>query len=100
MAKFIGPAKWTDIYPVKTRLCDQIEKSASSVLLVDIGGNTGYQLKDFVKDPARRTGRLIVQDLSMALGNKDDLAQLGIESIAYDFFTPQPIKGTVPFIQL
>ncbi|KAL8659825.1 MAG: hypothetical protein Q9202_006924 [Teloschistes flavicans] len=93
MAKFIGPAKWTDSYPVKTRLCDQIEKSASSVLLVDIGGNSGYQLKDFVKDPARRTGRLIVQDLSMALGNEDDLAKLGIESVAYDFFTPQPIIG-------
>lgn len=86
-------AKWTDTYPAKTRLCEQIDQSANAVLLVDIGGGTGHVLKDFVEDPAHRTGRLIVQDLSGALGNADDLTQLGIDSMAYDFFTPQPVKG-------
>ncbi|KAL8665819.1 MAG: hypothetical protein Q9202_001941 [Teloschistes flavicans] len=88
-----GTAKWTDSYPAKIRLCEQIEPSANAVLLVDIGGGNGHVLKDFVQDPAHRTGRLILQDLSSALGNVDDLTQLGIEAMACDFFTPQPVKG-------
>lgn len=88
-----GTAKWTDSYPAKIRLCEQIEPSANAVLLVDIGGGNGHVLKDFVQDPAHRTGRLILQDLSSALGNADDLTQLSIEAMACDFFTPQPVKG-------
>ncbi|KAL8895757.1 MAG: hypothetical protein Q9207_008026 [Kuettlingeria erythrocarpa] len=88
-----GTGKWTDTYPAKTRLCKDVEQSADAVLLVDIGGGSGHVLKDLVKDPNHRTGRLILQDLPSALGDVMELNERGIEAMAYDFFTPQPIKG-------
>ena len=86
---------WTDTYPAKTSLCDQIEKSKEAVLLIDIGGGSGHVLKSFAEDSAHRTGRLILQDLPAALGNADELRKQGIEAMAHDIFTPQPIKGGV-----
>ncbi|KAL8716477.1 MAG: hypothetical protein Q9225_006204, partial [Loekoesia sp. 1 TL-2023] len=64
-----------------------------AVLLVDIGGGGGHVLEDFVNNPARRTGRLVLQDLPGALGDADALKRQGIEAMAYDFFTPQPVIG-------
>lgn len=89
-----GTGNWTDSYPAKARLCEEVEGSADAVLLVDIGGGSGHVLKDFVKDPNHRTGRLILQDLPNALGDPKELKEQGIEAKPYDFFTPQPIKGT------
>ncbi|KAL8930414.1 MAG: hypothetical protein Q9208_000598 [Pyrenodesmia sp. 3 TL-2023] len=88
-----GTRKWTETYPAKTRLCEAIEGSANAVLLVDIGGGSGHVLKDFVKDPTHRTGRLILQDRPNALGDAEELEEQGIEVMAHDFFATQPIKG-------
>ncbi|KAL9036428.1 MAG: hypothetical protein Q9214_006136 [Letrouitia sp. 1 TL-2023] len=90
-----GTRVWTDIYPAKSNLCNRIERSEDAVLLVDIGGGVGHVLKEFAKDPAHRTGRLILQDLPAALvdADADALEEQGIEKIAYDFFTPQPVRG-------
>jgi len=40
-------------------------------------------------------GRVILQDLPAIIesGLKEELAGFGIEAIAHNFFTPQPIKG-------
>ncbi|KAL9607897.1 MAG: hypothetical protein Q9167_007235 [Letrouitia subvulpina] len=88
-----GTKMWTDTYPVQTNLCNAVDKTPESVLLVDIGGGRGHVLKDFAQNPANRTGRLIVQDLPEALGSAESLKNQGIETMPYDFFTPQPIKG-------
>ncbi|KAL8771748.1 MAG: hypothetical protein Q9209_002939 [Squamulea sp. 1 TL-2023] len=88
-----GTKFWTDTYPAKSQLCEKIKKSTDSVLLVDIGGGRGHVLEEFVKDPAHRTGRLIVQDLPAALGDEESLSKQGIERMVYNFFTPQPVKG-------
>ncbi|KAL8785941.1 MAG: hypothetical protein Q9213_003090 [Squamulea squamosa] len=88
-----GTKFWTDIYPAKRQLCEKIEKSNDSVLLVDIGGGRGHVLEEFVKDPAHRTGRLIVQDLPAALGDANSLSKQGIERMVYNFFTSQPVKA-------
>lgn len=90
-----GTRTWTDTYPAKSKICENVDKSKDTVLLVDIGGGRGHVLEDFVKDPGRRTGRLIVQDLPAALGDADSLSKQGIETMAYNFFTPQPVKGKV-----
>ena len=88
-----GRKMWTDFYPVQERLCDEIERSEDAVLLVDVGGGVGNVLKDFVKESARKTGRLILQDQQAALGDADALKEQGIEVMAHDFFSTQPIKG-------
>lgn len=89
---------WTDTYPAKSKICENVDQSKDAVLLVDIGGGRGHVSEDFVKDPAHRTGRVIVQDLPAALGDADSLSKQGIETMAYDFFTPQPIKGNVSLL--
>ncbi|KAL9614479.1 MAG: hypothetical protein Q9167_001007 [Letrouitia subvulpina] len=94
-----GTKAWTDIYPAKSNLCNRIERSKDAVLLVDIGGGVGQVLKEFAKDPAHRTGRLILQDLPATLADADAdadagaLEEQGIEKMAYNFFTPQPVRG-------
>ncbi|KAL8946004.1 MAG: hypothetical protein Q9222_007539 [Ikaeria aurantiellina] len=87
-----GTTMWTESYPAKDRLCNTI-KSPDGVLIVDIGGGGGHVLQEFVKDPGHRIGRLILQDLPAALGDVDTLKTQGIEAMAYDFFTPQPVLG-------
>lgn len=100
MAKYRdGTRKWTDIFPAKQRLCESLEKSDDAVLLVDIGGGSGHVLLDFVQDPAHRIGRRVVQDLPAALGDVGALKEHNIEAMVYDFFTPQPIKGTISSVQ-
>lgn len=90
-----GTKMWTDKYPAQSLLCDKIEMADDAVLLVDIGGGGGDVLKDFVKNPAHRAGRLVLQDLPGVLGDADALKRQGIEAMAYDFFTPQPVIGKV-----
>ena len=93
-----GTKIWTDTYPAKTRLCSRCEKSDDAVLLVDIGGGSGHVLRDFVKDPSNRVGRLVLQDLPAALGDTEELKNQGIEAMAHDFFTPQPVKGKLSIL--
>ena len=88
---------WTDLYPAKSLISDKIEMAEDAVLLVDVGGSGGHVMEHFAKTPGQRTGRLIVQDLPGALGDADALKQQGIEAMAHDFFTPQPIKGRIAF---
>ena len=90
-----GTSLWTDLYPAKTLLCDTVDKFADAVLMVDIGGGSGHVLTEFAKDPAHRTGRLILQDLPSALGDAELLKSQGIEAMGYDFFTSQPVTGKI-----
>ena len=88
-----GTKKWFETYPAESHLCEQVDKSPGSVLLIDIGGGRGHVMQEFAATPGRRTGRLIVQDLPAALGDTRQLETEGIEIMPYDFFTPQPVKG-------
>ena len=66
----------------------------SDVLLVDVGGGHGHDLRDFRANFPDAGGRLVLQDLPAAIkearGNNENG---GIELMEHDFFTPQPIKG-------
>jgi len=62
---------------------------ASPVLLVDIGGNIGHQCIELKTRYPTIQGEIIVQDLQCA----EDLGVAGVRGMAYNFFTPQPIKG-------
>ena len=74
--------------------CEQLDLrsgSADDVLLVDVGGSVGHDLQHFAKKFPDAVGRLVLEDLIDTI--KDAKVDTGIETIGYDFFTEQPVKG-------
>lgn len=64
----------------------------NDVLLVDIGGNRGHTLANFLSRWPNTAGRLIPQDLQIVLDDIKDLNP-SIEAMVHDLFTEQPVKG-------
>ncbi|MCJ1416203.1 hypothetical protein MMC32_002538 [Xylographa parallela] len=84
---------WHEIYPAATELdVKGFQQPHEPPLLVDVGGNTGYDAASFRNKNPHVKGRCMVQDLPETL-NSSPAPSEGIERIGYDFFTPQPIKG-------
>lgn len=82
-----------------------------SIFLVDVGGNTGYDLLRLQElwreqssdrmDVICKEGRLVLQDLPAVIDSIGEehgrrLDDLGVRRQKYDFFTPQPIRGASP----
>ncbi|KAM7223204.1 O-methyltransferase domain containing protein [Rhypophila decipiens] len=90
---------WTKIYPVSNLLNEvpSIEElSATSPLVVDVGGNTGIDISHVLTaEPSLPAGSLVLQDLPKIITAAKNI--LGPDSkilpMAHDFFTPQPVKG-------
>lgn len=86
-----------DLYPVGERLFGaDYDPDYDSVLLVDVGGGRGHDLKGFREAfPEAPKGRLILQDRGALLDTvpKDFFAEYQIEAQPHDFFTPQPVQG-------
>jgi O-methyltransferase domain len=79
-------------FPFSTELkCDSDEE----VLLVDIGGGKGQALQSILNAYPNMKGRMIVQDLREVIQDAESSAHLppSIETMASDFFKPQPVKG-------
>ncbi|KAH0174849.1 hypothetical protein KCU67_g560, partial [Aureobasidium melanogenum] len=90
--------KWIDVVRFNEEFAQGI-KSERDVVFVDIGGGDGGQSIE-VQKVHNLGGRIIMQDRP-AVVNKAVLArEAGIETMEYDFFLEQPIKGArVYFIQ-
>lgn len=84
---------WHEIYPAATELAvEGFQEPDEPPLLVDVGGNTGYDAASFRTKNPHNKGRCVVQDLPETLASFPIPVE-GIERIGYDFFTLQPIKG-------
>lgn len=70
-----------------------LKTGPDAVLMVDIGGVTGSQEIDFKAQFPHLPGRYVLQDLYALKLNGATKHPEGVELMAYDFFTPQPIKG-------
>ena len=70
-----------------------LKKDPEAVLLVDIGGASGSQVIDFKAQFPHLPGRSVLQDLFPPKSNELLERSEGLEIMAYDFFTPQPLKG-------
>lgn len=82
---------WFEFCPFKAQVFASRKVHAEDVpLLVDVGGGQGYWTQQLRQSLSKQdiSGRLIVQDLPHVIK-----AHEGIETMAYDFFTPQPIVG-------
>ena len=62
------------------------------VLFVDVGGGRGEALRKFRRNHPELRGRIIIEDLPKVIEGQE--VGDGVEAIAHDFFTPQPITGT------
>jgi hypothetical protein len=93
----IGRKKWTDegCVDVKGMFAGGANDAERGVLLVDIGGGTGRDIIEFQQRYPDLKGRLVLQDLQSVI---DEVVSLpsGVETMAHDFFTPQPIQGSMP----
>lgn len=82
-------ASWLDIFPHDTLLA---AANAEGPLLVDVGGSIGHDIERFRKAHPETASRLFLEDLPAVV----KLSQVPdpVNKIEYDFFTPQPIKGS------
>ncbi|KAL8950891.1 MAG: hypothetical protein Q9222_003108 [Ikaeria aurantiellina] len=90
-----GRRNWYDYYPIEKDIAataDSIKNSNDDVFLVDIGGNRGHDLINLKSKYPHLPGKLILQDLPDVVANASFTPDSGIEAMAHDFFTPQPIK--------
>lgn len=91
-----GHALLQHLYPVKEKLVGGYDAGISSVLFVDVGGGYGQKsivLKQAIPD---LSGKIIVQDQPMFIDEAPTVD--GIEFMAHDFFTEQPVKGETNFM--
>ncbi|KAJ6439554.1 O-methyltransferase [Purpureocillium lavendulum] len=92
-AYYQSVSRWTEMYPVRERLGGE-EPLSSGPLLVDVGGNVGYQLVEFHKRFPDLHGRLVLQDRASVIASAPasawDALPAAVTVLAHDFFTPQP----------
>ena len=69
----------------------ELAEEDDAVLMVDVGGGRGHDLLELAKRKGPEHGRLILQDLPEVIADAPELEL--VESMGYDFFTPQPVKG-------
>lgn len=88
-----GRTSWMDrgFYPVEERLGPGLKTAKDEVLMVDVGGGVGHDLKEFRTKHPQLPGRLILQDRAEIIDRVEDSAE--IEPMVHDFYTLQPIKG-------
>ena len=69
----------------------QSEQDGDKVLFVDVGGGRGEALRKFRRNHPELRGRVIIEDLPKVIEGQE--VEEGVEAIAHDFFTPQPVTG-------
>ncbi len=84
-----GQPIWLDVFPFEEKLGHQV--SPETILFVDVGGWVGHQCLALKTRFPDIPGRVILQDLPQTLPQVIPIK--GVEPMAHDFWTPQPVKG-------
>lgn len=85
-----GRTNWTDFFPVEEEICKGARQDQEAIMFIDVGGGMGHEGLALKKRHPNLPGRFINQDLPQIVSEqKLD----GVESMAHNFFTPQPLKG-------
>ena len=89
-----GHAEWLDFFPVQESLLGGFDSSiGEGVMIVDIGGGVGQELRALKAKYPQQPGRMILQELPRTIAQVTGLQ--GVEAMEHDFFTPQPIKSSL-----
>lgn len=89
MSRVASNKSWYQFYPLEEKLQVHPER----VLLVDIGGGLGHDVSDFKTNFPRLPGRLVLQDLPQVITGIQNPLPDGIETMSYNMFDIQPVKG-------
>uniref|UniRef100_A0A8H7K5S5 O-methyltransferase domain-containing protein n=1 Tax=Bionectria ochroleuca TaxID=29856 RepID=A0A8H7K5S5_BIOOC len=90
-----GKPSWLDpgFYPIQERLLNGFELAYSDVLLVDVGGGLGHDLRELKEKHPNLPGRLVLQDRPEVISSLDSTGETVFEPTSHDFFTEQPVKN-------
>ncbi|KAJ5207917.1 hypothetical protein N7449_002296 [Penicillium cf. viridicatum] len=91
-----GKASWFDegFYPAWHRLIYGFDAEIGDALLVDVAGGWGHDVAAFVAMYGNLPGKVVLQDREPVIASVLECAEgRAFEVQAYDFFTPQPVKG-------
>ena len=92
-----GKPAWDDsgFYPVTERLIEGFDSNISEVMIVDVGGGLGHDLKDLVAKHPNLPGKKILQDQASVISSiaQDTESSKVFEATVHDFFTLQPVRG-------
>ncbi len=81
------------MFPWET-LKEQVEQEPERPFFVDVAGGRGQALLKLQEDiPGTFGGKLILQDLPIVIDTLKPEDVPNIEAMAYDIFTPQPVKS-------
>lgn len=80
---------WFTVFPLEAELGTFLKES-SAPAFVDIGGGFGHQSAALVAAFPPLKGRIVLQDMPHTLAIAPALD--GVETMAHDFFAPQPVR--------
>lgn len=87
-----GVPDWLSVFPVEDKCASWVKSAGdSSALLVDVGGGLGHQCAGFRAKYPNLPGRVILQDQQHVVEHVS--VSPAFESMAHDFWEPQPIQG-------
>lgn len=92
-----GRANWLDFFPLEQQISKGSNAAVDQVMIVDVGGGYGHEIKAIKAKYPALPGRMILQDLPQNIAQALDVE--GMDATSHDFFTPQPVKGTVQYFQ-
>ena len=89
-----GRPEFSDIFPADVQLIRGFHapEHPDGVLFVDVGGGRGHEVLEFIRRYPQLKGRMILQEVPDIVKQVEPTDRM--EVMEYDFFTPQPIKGT------
>ena len=87
-----GRSSWMDFFPVEEEFGNRARQDQDAIMFIDVGGGIGHEAVAVKKRLPDLPDRFVVQDLLQIVeGQKLDAY---VDSMAHDFFTPQPLEGT------
>ena len=86
---------WVDpgCFPVEHILVSGMNEDSNAVILVDVGGGMGRDVKLFHQRFPHVPGRIVLQDAPIVIAEAQAELPTKIEAMVHDFFTPQPVKS-------
>ena len=89
-----GRANWLEFFPLNAILLDGFKSNAGkedAAIFVDVGGANGHEIGEVKKRYPDLPGKFILQDRPESI--KQALPIAGMQAMAHDMFTEQPITG-------